>query len=55
MITWKCFSCVFWQWDQYYYLFQIQSDLFVRTPINQNLCYPKQIARNRFLPTHFTP
>jgi len=28
---------------------------FVRTPINRNPCYPKQIAKNRFLPMHFTP
>ena len=55
MITWKFFSYVFWQWDQDHYLFQIQSDLFVRTPINQNPRYPKQIARSRFFPTHFTP
>jgi len=41
--------------DQYHYLFQIKSDLFVWTPINQNPCYPKQIARNRFLPMDFTP
>jgi len=53
MITWNFFSYVFWQWDQYHHLFQIQSDLFVRTPINQNPRYPKQIARNRFFPTHF--
>jgi len=55
MITWKFFSYVFWQWDQSHHLFQIQSDLFVWTPINQNPHYPKQIARNRFFPTHFTP
>jgi len=55
VITWKFFSCVFSQWDQYHYLFQIQSDLFVRTPINRNPRYPKQIAKNRFLPTHFAP
>jgi len=55
VITCKFFSYVFWQWDQYRYLFQIQSDLFVRTPINWNPRYRKHIARNRFLPTHFTP
>ena len=55
MITWKIFSYVFWQWDQYHYLCQIKSDLFVRTLINRNPRYPKQIARNRFLPTRFTP
>ena len=55
MITWDFFSYVFWQWDQYHYLFQIQSDLFVRTPINWNPRYPKQIATNRFPPTQFTP
>jgi len=36
-------------------LFQMQSDLFVRTRINQNPRYPKQIARNRFIPMYFTP
>jgi len=49
------FFYVFWQWDQYHCLFQMQSDLFVRTPINQNPRYPKQIARSRFFPTHFAP
>jgi len=48
----EIFSYVFWQWDQYH--LQRQSDLFVRTPINRNPRYPKQIARNRFLPTHLT-
>jgi len=52
-ITWKSFACV-WQQDQYHYLFQIQSNLFVRTPINRNPRYPQWIARNRFLPLHFT-
>jgi len=47
------FSDVFWQWDQYH--LQIQSDPFVRTPINQNPRYPKQIAKNSFIPMHFTP
>jgi len=36
-------------------LFQIQTDLFVQTTINRNPSYPKQIARNRFLPMYFTP
>jgi len=52
MIIWNFFSYVFWQWDQYH--LEIQSHLFVRTPINRNPRYPKQIAKNRFSPTHFT-
>ena len=39
----EIFSDMFWQWDQYH--LQIQSDLFVRTPINWNPRYPKQIAQ----------
>ena len=51
-ITWKFFSYVFWQWDQYH--LQLPSDLFDRTPINRNPRYLKQIAKNRLLRTYFT-